>query len=267
MKLKDEMLGETIYPSGLRYNGEMLLYLLTSGKLVFVKYFFKNYTKTNTSGFKLKEILENIIDEDWFTEQKRQVDYELSEELKPYLKRERFNKISELAIDKGKKLVRLCNQELKLLKRISYRSGKNYLILLQILYELLKIDDKDLYDEVLFSMGRIFSTTENPIYNHIVASRYFKELADDKSSVMRFQAAEAYANIIRFKTMGRLGGPNEALPYLEIAIDLKKADVYFATYSVCVELGREDDASKYLKLAADMNYNLAIEKCKRLNIR
>src|SRR5690242_21175039 len=136
MKLKDEMLGETIYPSGLRYNGEMLLYLLTSGKLVFVKYFFKNYTKTNTSGFKLKEILENIIDEDWFTEQKRQVDYELSEELKSYLKRERFNKISELAIDEGKKLVRLCNLELKLLKRISHRSGKNYLFLLQILYEL-----------------------------------------------------------------------------------------------------------------------------------
>ncbi|CAG8838577.1 30205_t:CDS:1, partial [Racocetra persica] len=72
MKLEDKMLGETIYPSGLRYNDEMLLYLLTSGKLVFVKYFFKNYTETNTRGFKLKEILENIIDEDWFTEQKRQ---------------------------------------------------------------------------------------------------------------------------------------------------------------------------------------------------
>ena len=47
MKLEDKMLGETIYPSGLRYNSEMLLYLLTSGKLVFVKYFFKNYTKAN----------------------------------------------------------------------------------------------------------------------------------------------------------------------------------------------------------------------------
>ncbi|CAG8843018.1 33787_t:CDS:2, partial [Racocetra persica] len=50
------------------------------------------------------KILENIIDKDWFTEQKRQVDYELSEELKPYLKRERFNQISELTIDEGKKL-------------------------------------------------------------------------------------------------------------------------------------------------------------------
>ncbi|CAG8843550.1 70_t:CDS:2, partial [Racocetra persica] len=153
----------------------------------------------------------NIIDEDWFTEQKRQVDYELSEELKPYLKRERFNKISKLTIDEGKKLVRLCNLEPKLLKKINHRR-------------------------------RIFSTTENPIHDHIVASRYFKELADDKSSKLRLQAAEAYANIIRIKAMDRLGGPNEVLPYLEIAIDLKKADIYFAIYSVYAELGREDNA-------------------------
>ncbi|CAG8795157.1 35345_t:CDS:2, partial [Racocetra persica] len=145
-------------------------------------------------GFKLEEILENIIDEDWFTEQKRQVDYELSKELKPYLKRERFNKISELTINEGKKL--------------------------------------DLSDEVLFSKGRIFSTTENLIYGYIIASRYFKELADDKRSKLRLQTAETYANIIRIKAIGRLGGPNEALPYLEIAINLKKADIYFAIYSV-----------------------------------
>ncbi|CAG8847962.1 12193_t:CDS:1, partial [Racocetra persica] len=107
---------------------------------------------------------------------------------------------------------------------------------------LLKIDDKDLSDEVLFSIGRIFSTTENPIHDHIVASRYFKELADDKSSKLRLQVAEAYANIIRVKAMSRLGGPNEVLPYLEIAIDLKKADIYFAIYSVYAELGREDNA-------------------------
>ncbi|CAG8844941.1 18553_t:CDS:1, partial [Racocetra persica] len=191
---------------------------------------------------------------------KRQVDYELSEELKPYLKKERFNKISELTIDKEKELVRLYNLEPKLLKKINYRSNKNYLFLLQILYELLKINDKDLSDEVLFSMGRIFSTTENPIHDHIVASRYFKELVDDKSSKLRLQAAEAYANIIRVKAMGRLGGSNEALLYLEIAIDLKRADIYFAIYSVYAELGRKNNTSKYLKLAANMNYNLAIKK-------
>ncbi|CAG8840536.1 10986_t:CDS:2, partial [Racocetra persica] len=146
-------------------------------------------------GFKLKEILENIIDEDWFTEQKRQVDYELSEVLKPYLKRERS---------------------------IKYPNS-------------LSMKERN-------CMGRIFSITENPIHDHIVASRYFKELADDKRSKLRLQAAEAYANIIRVKAMGRLGGPNEALPYLEIAIDLKKADIYFAIYSVYVELGKEDNA-------------------------
>ncbi|CAG8847767.1 23837_t:CDS:1, partial [Racocetra persica] len=118
----------------------------------------------------------------------------------------------------------------------------------------------DLSDEVLFSMGRIFSTTENPIHDHIVASRYFKELANDKRSKLRLQSAEAYANIIRVKAMGRLGGPNEVLLYLEIAINLKKTDIYFAIYSVYAELSREDNASKYLKLAADMNYNLAIKK-------
>ncbi|CAG8844819.1 25433_t:CDS:1, partial [Racocetra persica] len=160
----------------------------------------------------------------------------------------------------GKKLIKLCNLEPKLLKKINHRSDKNYSFLLQILYELLKIDDKDLSDKVLFSMGRIFSTTENPIHDHIVASRYFKELANDKSSKLRLQEAEAYANIIRVKAMGRLGRPNKVLPYLEIAIDLKKADIYFAIYSVYAELGRKNNASKYLKLAADMNYNLAIKK-------
>ncbi|CAG8675169.1 3044_t:CDS:2, partial [Paraglomus occultum] len=84
------------YPHGLKYNGELLLYLLIHGFEKFFKEFFRNYTESNPDKFTMKQILQNKNDEIWFQEDKNKNEYEISKDLRVYLDDTNFKEINKL---------------------------------------------------------------------------------------------------------------------------------------------------------------------------
>ena len=99
--LKHPMKGEAIYPSGLKYNGEVLLYLLAHGFLQFFKRFFQNLIEMNPGNIPLNDLLENTFDINWFIQDGA---YDLNDEMRIYLLDKNFCKIRNMNLEEGNDL-------------------------------------------------------------------------------------------------------------------------------------------------------------------
>src|ERR1043165_24268 len=263
--LKYITMGQAFYPHGLKYNGELLLYLLTHGFEKFFKKFFRNYTEANPDKFTIKQILQNKIDEIWFQEDKNKNEYEISKELRVYLDDTNFKEINKLDSKEGEKLLELCKKEPDLIKATRLRNPKNYYFVIELLSEIAKVNDKKLLDRAKLQIGKIFINEKYSIYNKGVAGRYFKELADDESSQLRIVAASLFAKTINWNNSNKRA--EKALEYFKIAsADSENASIFYMIGLIYHQLKQDVNAKEYFRKAADLNLEIAIKKCKELNI-
>lgn len=258
------MMGQAFYPHGLIYNGEIILYLITHGFVIFYKQFFENYIKANPDNLPLKQILETRFNETWFLQDKNINDYRLSDELRVYLDDTNFQDISNFD-QKGEELLKQCKKELKLIKSSLLRDAKNYYFIVEILSEITKIDNKKLSDSAKLLIGKIFSNDKYSIYDIGVSNRFFKELADDEFSELRTESAFLFAKTIDWKHGKKEA--TEALKYYQIATsETENASIFYMMGLICQKLEQTEEVKKYFSKAANLDYKIAIDKCKDLNI-
>jgi hypothetical protein len=262
-------MGKAFYPTGLKFNGELLLYLLTHGFEKFFKEFFKNYTENNPDKLTLKSLMMNKIDEIWFYEDKGKDEYVLSNELRVYLNDKNLVNIGNLDLEEGEKLLEMCKKEpekiLGIQKEKSYYSPRSYYFVVRLLCEIVKSGNKELSDKAKLKIGEIFINNKYLIYNEDVANRYLKELADDESSQFRFKAAFLLAQNINYKHSNKEA--ERALKYYKIATSkTDNSSIFYMMGLIYQHLEQQEEAKNYFSKSAELDYKLAIKKCQELSI-